>query len=417
MLSSSLTLQKAMQSKIYQLGHLLPVWPSSKLLAAVRHQTLLQEIQQLSALPEAHFKALYRVAINRFAEMVQVIPEASQGGLGGLLNLGLARAILALRQFTAEAAKVEADPLVNYAIFTAGLFFDTAKIISQQKIVVCGEDGQYKHDWLPYAGSMVEQGVDYYKMYPYSSTVYEALNHETAAMFARQLMPQEGFLWLSSDLDLFIDWLGALRGEQGQTGRKITRALSLIRLEDILGLLKNLPQAFIDTIVPKETSLEDSCFIWLREGLANGAITINTADASVHVLEDGTIYLHNDVFKRFISEHRLKGELGSSLADLFNHRFGLESLMITQGKAAAYANFLKRPGGDQRQVVRQGMVMDKIFLNPLVNKVDNIPKSSLEEAIKDVFQPKNHHYLPSVAQSIPAERPQQSPSPTSRFIK
>ncbi len=125
MLSSSLThLQKTMQTKIYQLGQVLPVWPNNKLLAATRHQSLLQEIQQLSALPEAHFKSLYRPAINRFAEFVQVIAEEPQNALGGLLNLGLARATLGLRQFAAEAGpRIDADPLINYAIFTAGLFF------------------------------------------------------------------------------------------------------------------------------------------------------------------------------------------------------------------------------------------------------------------------------------------------------
>lgn len=410
MLSSSLTLQKAMQTKIYQLGHLLPVWPSSKLLSAVRHQTLLQEIQQLSALPEAHFKALYRVAINRFAEMVQVIPEASQGALGGLLNLGLARAVLALRQFVAETAgKVDTDPLVNYAIFTAGLFFDTAKIMSQQKIVICGEEGQYLRDWLPHAGSLVEQGVDYYKMYPYGSTVYEALNHEAAALFARQLMPQEGFLWLSSDLDLFIDWLAALRGEHGQTGRKITRALSLIRLEDILALMRSLPEAFIETIVPKELQLEDRCFKWLIEGLANGAIGINTADANVHVLDDGTVYLHNDVFKRFINEFRLQGELGSSLSDLFNNRFGQESLLIMQRKASSYGNFL-RSNDQQRQVLGNAIIVNKNFEG--LNKLDHTRESPLKNEIDKALQ--QTHALPpvsqSVSQSIAAERPQQTSS-------
>ena len=412
MLSSTLTLQKAMQTKIYQLGHLLPVWSSGKLLSAVRHQSLLQEIQQLSALPETHFKALYRPAINRYAELVQVIPEESQGALGGLLNLGLARAVLALRQFVTEAAvKADADPLVNYAIFTAGLFFDTAKIISQQRIVICGEDGQYRHDWLPYAGSMVEQGVDFYKMYPYSSTVYEALNHESAALFARQLMPQEGFLWLSSDLELFIDWLSALRGEQGQSGRRITRALSLIRLEDIMGMLRSLPQAFIDTIVPKEMQLEDRCFIWLREGLANGTIVINTADAQVHLLEDGMLYLHNDIFKRFLEENKLKVELSSTLADTFNQRFGLD-IATTQEKAA-YANFLMQRGDHRTVQVRNGMVAFNGIFAGFYN-LDKNRKSSWEREIKEVFKLNHNRNLPSIKQAVTAERSTQQ-APSSKF--
>src|SRR5262245_5715842 len=145
MLSSSIThLHKIMQNKIYQLGHLLPVCPSSRLLTASRLQMLLQEIQQNSALPETHFKDLYRQAVNYYAEFVQVSPEENQGALGGLLNLGLALAVLALRQYVDEAKnKYDEDPLINYAIFTAGLFFDIGKVISQQKIIICNDKGHY----------------------------------------------------------------------------------------------------------------------------------------------------------------------------------------------------------------------------------------------------------------------------------
>ena len=355
MLSSTLThLQKVMQTKIYQLGQVLPVWPSAKLLAATRHQTLFHEIHELSALPEAHFKALYRPAINHYAEFVQVLAEEPSGGLGGLLNLGLARGVLALRQFATEAgSKIDADPLVNYAIFTAGLFFDVAKVISQQEIAICTNAGNYMQAWYPYLGSMVEQHLEFYKIYPYETSVYQALNHDAAALLARQMMPSEGFAWLSSDLELFIDWLASLRGEQGEGGRKISRWFSLICMEDILIFLKNLPQVPVEAITPAAPEFEDQMYIWLREGIANGSITVNTHEAGVHILDNGILYLNNELFKRFLEARKMAGDPASLLAGKFNERFGLSSQAVQE--KTGYAAFLMQRGDQKIIQPRNGM--------------------------------------------------------------
>lgn len=400
MLSSTLThLQKAMQTKIYQLGHLLPVWTSSKLLAGTRHQAFLQEIQQLSALPDAHFRALYRPAINQYVEFVQVLPEESQSALGGLLNLGLARGLLGLRQFAAEAAnKLDADPLVNYAIFTAALFFDVAKVISQQKISITDAAGNYLQEWYPYAGTMIEQNVEFYKFYPYHSTVYQALNHDAAALLARQLMPREGFVWLSSDLELFIDWLDALRGEQGQGGRRISRALSLIRAEDLLSLMKTLPQIPVELIAPKEPQQDDQFYKWLHDGLANGSIAANTNEALVHSLDDGSLYLNNEIFRQFQETQKVTGDLNKLAAD-FQNRFGLEA-EIMPGKVE-YAAFLMQRGTQKTIQVRNGMfAMGSLFLLDMVTIGAAI--SPLQNAIRSAFQ--QARQLPGVKQTVAADR-------------
>lgn len=403
MLSSSVThLKKAMQNKIYQIGQLLPVLPSTSLLGATRHQALLQEIQQLSGLSEAYFKGLYRTTINRFVEFVQLIPEEPQNALGGLLNLGLARATLALRQYVQETiSKVETDPLLNFAVFTAGLFFDVARVISQQKIIICDETGKYLQDWYPYSGNLSEKGVEYYKMYPFNSTPYEALNHESAALLARQLMPQEGFLWLSSDLELFIDWLTSLRGDHSQEGRKICRILSLLRLEDILGLMKNLPQSSFETIVVKELPVEEQFLLWLQDGINNGNIGVNAAHAPVHLQED-MLYLNNDIFTRFIDDRKLAVD-AAKVNNVFSERFGIENQVITQEKAA-YAHFLMQRGDPRTVQVRNGTLAFGGIFN--LDKTKFPPKSPMWHEIKATFQLSRQ--LPTVKQTISSNQPPNS---------
>lgn len=386
-----------MQDKIYQPGHLLPVYTHGRLLSTSRLQSFLQEIQQYCALPENHFKVLYLNAINQFAEFVQVIPDEPQAALGGLFNLGLARAILALRQYMEDAQnKFDADPLVNYAIFTAGLFFDVGKVMSQQKTVICSEKGDYISEWRPFAGSMVEQGAGFYKMYSYGASIYQGLNHDGAVLFSRQLMTKEGFLWLSSDLEIFIDWLSALRGDVSGSGRRIGRSLSLLRHEDILALMKNLPQILVESSLPKEYQLDDQFYIWLREGLANGSIVINTNEANVHLLDDGTLYLNNEIFKRFIESHQLKQDFNKLSRD-FNDRFGIDS-QFTHEKSA-YANFLMQRGDHKTIQVRNGMLA---FASLFILDTTGIPVSPLQKDIKAGLQ--QARQLPGVKQTIGAER-------------
>ncbi len=406
MLSSTLThLHKIMQTKIYQLGHLLPVRSNTKLLADNHYQTLLQEIKQLSGMPESHFRELYRPAINRFAEFVQLVAEEPQNALGGLLNLGLARGYLGLRQFAESGVSLDADPLINYAVFTAGLFYDVAKVISQQKIVICDIAGNYLQDWFPYLGSMIDQGAQFYKMYPYHSTIYQALNHDAAALLARQLMPHEGFAWLSSDLEIFIDWLDALRGDQGTEGRRIGRLLALIRHEDLLGLMKRLLQGNVELILPKEMPLEDQFFIWLREGLANGTIAVNTQEALVHLLDDGEIYLNNEVFKQFQEVSKVQGDM-SKLAQEFNEKFGVEAQVIP-GKIE-YAAFLGQRGTQKTIQVRNGMfAFGTLFLVDLATV--GVALSPLLKEIRNTFQ--TGRELPGVKQvNVVEKRPNTGPN-------
>ncbi|MBS0350122.1 MAG: TraI domain-containing protein [Proteobacteria bacterium] len=390
MLSSSLIyLQKqTMQTKTYQFGQVLTVLPNHKLLGDSRHLVLLQEIQQLSGVSDYHFKSLYRIAINRFAEFVQVLPEEPQGSLMGLLNLGLARATLALRKYTSEPGiKPDSDPLINYAIFTAALFLTIPKAFTNQKVLGCDEHGEFTQEWHPYSGSMSEQKIDFYKFYPYQISLFDRLNHESAALIARQLMSLEGFLWLSSDLELFMDWLSALRGDESEGGRKIRQILSLLRHEDIMGLLKTLSAVATEVITPKELPLEDQCFAWIQDSIKNGALAVNTTDANIHLLDDGTVYINFKLVELF-AEHRKLTIDPIKLAGVINQRFGYQNYVAAQEKAA-YANFLLQRGDPRTVQIRNGMLA---FGGLFRLDKSHFPASPSEKEIRSVFH--SMHKLP-----------------------
>lgn len=414
MLSSTINhLQKTMQPKSYQIGQVIPVFPSTKLLGNTRHQNLIQELLPLSQLDENRFKLLYRSAINQYVEFVQLIPEEVDTPLGGLLNVGLARAVLSLRQFCQDAqSKSEStDPLTLYAIFTASLFYDVAKAVSQQRVIVCNDVGFYHKEWFPYYGSLLEQSTEYYKMYPYNNTVYQALNHESAAILARQLIPREGFIWLSSDLDLFIDWLESIRGEHRQEGRRVSRALALVRKEDLQMLVKGLQQVNLELPSVKDLNSLDQFYLWIQEGITNGEISINTKDAHVQYLEDGTLYINHELFKRFNETNKIPGD-SQGLVREFNEQFGVAQHVIHESRVNS--TFLSQSWEPK---ITQGTLA---FASQFIMDYTGIPVSPLQEKIKSGtktiikesrFKPNLQVQSDAIKQSLNVEQRPQSSSP------
>ena len=62
----------------------------------------------------------------------------------------------------------------------------------------------------------------------------------------------------------------------------------------------------------QEPSLDDQFYLWLREGIANGSIAVNTNDAYVHLLDDGVLYLNNEIFKRFQEASKTSADVAKS---------------------------------------------------------------------------------------------------------
>ena len=283
--------------RVYKPGHVVKVFSWDKILSGGRHATLMKRIQEISGIDQGDFNQLYQPVLNKFVEFVQVLPSHESGILSGMLNEGFARAILALRFYTEEHVTDNIDPLVNYAIFTAGLFREIAKVLINQVVVICNEEGAYIDDWQPLKGSLVEQEAEYYKIYPMAPT-YMRIDNYVTAMLARQLMPSEGFDWIASDMAVFADWLDALNGDAA-FGGVISRAIVLMRREDIYNLYEALPQVDVDLFQSLDNEHGEAFLEWLREGIENGDIKVNDNESGVHTVADGLFLEKNKIFHQF----------------------------------------------------------------------------------------------------------------------
>ena len=110
-------------------------------------------------------------------------------------------------------------------------------------------------------------------------------------------MPEAGFLWICSDLDVYAQWLDALNGDDSRGGG-IRRSLSLIKLDDLMDLIDSLGQISEEMVVPQVNREGEAFFRWLRDGINNNTINVNTPDALVHIVDAG-VFVDDKIMKKF----------------------------------------------------------------------------------------------------------------------
>jgi len=279
----------------YEEGYLLPILSGDKLFFGQRHKGLLRQIRDLSELPQEDFDLSYGQLVQNYMEFVQILPHKTSGILGSLLNYGLARATITFQKFC-QLGKRQATPLLKFAVFSAALLKDVARVLTNQRIILVDDEGEFLCDWNPFAGSMIGQ-ANYYKMYPITAA-YFRFSSEVTPMLAKQLIPRDMFLWLSDDLVVFADWLSALLDQKNDDSKIITWSLALIKREDIIIVLNTLDGALVDIQGP--TNEDAEAFLkWLKDAIANGKILVNGEDSGVTVVPEG-ILLEKKLFKQFV---------------------------------------------------------------------------------------------------------------------
>lgn len=267
------------------------------LLADPKRRNFFTRMSQHSGLEPSMHQALYESTITQFVELVQALPYQIGGKAGGLLDYSLERAGTALRHYR-QSAGTNFTPLYAYALFTAALFQDVGKIISQQAVMISDAQGKFIAEWNPFEGSMVQRKEKYYKLRTISNQ-WLSLGQSVTPLLARQCMPPPGFEWIASDYKILAMWMGVLTGDAESEGELIHWLQLAYKMIGDLPKKDQLPGLEIKSTRPVQTAVGEDFIAWLSEGLGNGTIPVNTPDANVHVVLDGLILLQAGIFKEF----------------------------------------------------------------------------------------------------------------------
>lgn len=323
-IKSNTDASKIFKSQTYRPGALIPVFPAISLLADKRHQFFLEQLKEHSGLTSEQYEIVYKRLIDQFVEFVQVLPAQNDGPLCGLMNEGLVRGINGLHQLLSDHR--DSSPLERYAIFSAALLKDVANVVVNQRIFITDKEGNFVLQWQPFDGSLESiEEAEYYKIMPLSST-YHRIAHSITPLLARQLLPQEGFDWIASDPHIFVDWLDALRDEEGEGTARITHTLQLYKTKVGEGLIDSLPAVHVPQEDSPATQYADSFFVWLQKGIDSGEIQVNTPTAGVHVTQEGVFLERPGAFKQYVDLHVDIPVNMFSVYQQFGNLFGLTKL-------------------------------------------------------------------------------------------
>lgn len=303
-LKPNLNFSKSYGAKSYTESTLFPILPLSSLLPEIEKNHFLNKLSDLVALPDESFHVLYTDLIEKFALFVQILPEMYGEELGGLLNEGLRRSLLAT-QIILEGRDEKPHPLFLYAVFSIALLSDIGHILNY-RINIADEKGGFIDDWYPHLGSMAEFG-EYFKMRPLEGVPVSLVRNVTT-IFARQLLNDTAIAWLSSNTSIFDMWLAFLnKGEDWAGG--LGRILRVDKKQfDTRKLEVDLMPVEVKMTEPLASDLAEKFWAWLKNGLADGSIPFNELDSKVHLVEVnaaevGVFLQAPELFELFLSSH------------------------------------------------------------------------------------------------------------------
>lgn len=402
------------KQQAYKEGYLLPVLEAETLLEAGRHHAIFRQLRDICGIPEEYYDAFYQAVINNFVEFVQVLPTEFDGPLCGLMNEGIARAMIAIQAYQLEHAK-NIDPLKSYAVFTAALFQDISHVIMNQRVLLTEEDGNFVDYWNAFEGSMVGQ-ADYYRMIRLAP-VYQRLDYTLRHLFARQLMPDAGYQWLSSDLHLLADWFDAISGDDSQGG-VLAHSLSIVKREDVVALHNSLVQVPVQQKESPSTEHGQAFYDWLRDRIDSGLTVVNTAESGLHITNEGLFLERNKLFKDFTDVYSQPVAL-QVVYEQFGNLMGIPKKGGYDLMHAQYFSETASDAGDAATRTfgspisgRQASLRDGMVLSDPGMVLNNARIPSVSPLLRSM-QVKDKYELPEL-KSAPSNAPTPKPDPTTQ---
>ncbi len=301
---------KATGSQSYDELTLFQVLLAEKLLDGVLYENLLKKLPKLIGVPDEYYQALYVPLINNFVEHVQALPVVNGGSVCGLMNTGLARAYYSVERYIKMNPEHQ-NHLHTYILFSAALLRDLGRVGCGRKIMMCNEKGEFERGWNPFENSMLYQG-EYYRI-RHTTEDHPDLHRLLTPVLAQQLMPRNGFLWISESevtLSLWFSLLGE-GGEDLESYEKIFEVAQKVALEYFSGPDFLLP---VELRQAKQMQAGENFFQWLKLKLATGELTLGQDDSMIHEVDKGLFLEVDELYDKYAKEG---GESKATVAKQF----------------------------------------------------------------------------------------------------
>lgn len=198
----------------------LPLLSSGELIQILDADNLMRSIRRLVAIQDAHWRALYQPALNRFLEACQLAPASMahhHAGPGGLAAHTLESLEIALQLRKPLVLPRNADPETSarqehvwtYALFVAVLLHDIGKLHTTIRLRL--SSNQY---WHPYLKLDQHKG-EHYRV-EFADAPYKL--HQRIATTGLHMIPKAGMAWLNQHPHILAHVCAYLYGDHYEAG-------------------------------------------------------------------------------------------------------------------------------------------------------------------------------------------------------
>ncbi len=293
-------------------GNWTQVQTATQLLSTEYRQGLLQMLYEVSSVPPATFDAYVRTPIERYAELVQLLPASEthhHSYPGGMLDHGLEIMCYALRIRRKHLLPPGARPedqvsvgeLWSMGVLYAALLHDLAKALVDVEILL--KDGTPWHLWngpipQPYR-IRYRPGRDYH------------LHEAAGALMCREVLGGVVLDWLYSDLALFGLVMYAVSGHlerAGIVGEIVHQADKKSVSKAMGGDISRLSAA------PKQ-SLQRKLVDGLRHLVKDGKLPLNGTKGSAVFLSEEAVWFVSPTVPRLLKTYLLEQGIGGVPSD------------------------------------------------------------------------------------------------------
>ena len=289
----------------------LKVMTAEELIAFTKQQGRLRNIKRIVQMDDVRYKILYQDVIERFAELVQLMP-ASQAHHhavpGGLFvhTLEVMEYALSLRQqyklplLAAQEIQEAQRHVWTYAIFAAAILHDVGKRLTLGRFVWVDKEGYLE----PFVSDISKLKGRLYQIL-FHETKYHQLHEQLGLAFAAYLFPTVGLDFLFSQLHIMQELMAYIHEDASHDGA-IGR---ILRAADQSSTGQSL--AHSDSRKFSGANLEnigERLMTQLRRLLAGNHFVINRSN--------GNVYTSEDKRYTYIMSKTLGDELRNTMAEL-----------------------------------------------------------------------------------------------------
>ncbi len=285
--------------------------------------TLLKHFEESLSLDATQYRKFAQPLILTLARYCQHLPDSTRyyGQRGGLLDRALNRAeagLQLLRNLLIVDKKntpSEEQKLWLYTFFSAALLQGIGKLHTDYCIDIYDANAQALKKWQPLEEDLT---IGHYYHYNFLKGDDFTFRNHITPLIARQIMPNQGFSWISSDPNILAVWLALLQEDKDAAGPLaaiLDRANAIAIQRDIQDFLLKHQEldarghrlgTFTDTNpdhqVNRERLMGAEFITWLMQGLESGKILINHTPILMEILPTG-IVMSPQLFDMFAQEH------------------------------------------------------------------------------------------------------------------